>query len=318
MGRRNKKATCNTGELYWQSPTYTNRLYSMYRNQIVAMALQRYKWVNLPATCDERFLEWVLLFQGVATIAYPKRKEGVFFSTQIAQTGKTNIYDNPTKWRSIGNNGWNFNVTPANGVLVYDNRMRLPIMERIDLLTRELVDVVRTKQMNRMHCKVPYIIKCLQEQEQQAVNLYKQIAGYEPAIITTTGFESIDIDVINTGVQFLGAELTAEEMNIWNRIYSALGIKNTTYKAERMIEDEVKTLAEPTDLVALDGLTCRREAADRLNARFGEYLDAPIQVVWREDNESDNYNAVHNLAAAADIINELQQFDDETGGSNAV
>lgn len=309
--RSRKQQTYNGSELYWQSPTYTNRLFQMYRNQIISMALQRYKWVNLPATCDERYLEWVLLFQGVATIAYPKSKEGVFFSTQIAQTGKPNVYDNPTKWRSIGNNGWNFNVTPANGVLVYDNRMRMPVMDRIDLLTRELVDVVRTKQINRMHCKVPYVIKCLQEQEQQAVNLYKQIAGYEPAIITTTGFESIDVDVINTDVKFLGAELTAEEMNIWNRIYSALGIKNTTYKAERMIEDEVKTLAEPTDLVALDGLTCRREAADRLNARFGQYLDAPVSVVWREDNESDNYNALHDITNAADIINTLEQYSDE-------
>lgn len=315
MGRRNRKSG-NGSELYWQSPTYTNRLFAMYRDMVIAMALQRYKWVNLPSTCDERYLEWTLLFQGVATIAFPKRKPGQFFSTQITNTGKVNVYDNPTKWRSIGNNGWNFNVYPnVNGVLVYDNRLRVPIMERVDLLVRELVDVVRTKQINRMHCKVPYVIKCLQEQEQQAINLYKQIAGFEPAIITTTGFESIDIDVINTGVQFLGAELTAEEMNIWNRIYNALGIKNTTYKAERMIEDEVKTLAEPTDLVALDGLTCRRDAAERLNRRFGEYLDAPISVVWREDNESDNYNAMHNLQSVADIVNTLEQYDDSAGGA---
>lgn len=309
MSRKNKKATCNAGELYWQSPSYTNRLYSMYINQIIGMAMNRFKWVNLPATCDERFLEYTLLFQGVATIAYPKSKPGMFFSTQIANTGKINIYDNPTKWRSIGNNGWNFNVYPnVNGVLVYDNRLRVPVMERIYLLTRELVDVVRTKQINRMHCKVPYVIKCLQEQQQQAVNLYKQIAGYEPAIITTTGFESIDVDVIDTNVQFLGAELTAEEMNIWNRIYSALGIRNTTYKAERMIEDEVKTYEEPADLVALDGLTCRREAAMRLNQRFADYLEAPIDVVWRKDNATDNYNALHDIESAADIINTLEQY----------
>ena len=41
------------------------------------------------------------------------------------------------------------------------------------------------------------------------------------------------------------------------------------------------------------------KVADELNARFGQYLDAPIQVVWRQDNESDNWNLSHNMQSIA-------------------
>ena len=298
MGRRRNKRNqplLYDTEMYWQSAGYNNRLFTMYRNQIIAMALNRFKWVGLPKTCNERYLEYTLLFQGLATIAFPRRQRGIFYSTQVAQMSAPNIYDNPVRWQSIGNNGWRFSCTAKNGVIVWENKMRFPIMERINLWARELVDVTRTKQINRMHAKTPFIIKCLQEQEQQAANLFKQIAGFEPAIITTTGVESIDVDAIKTDVPFLGSELTAEEVNVWNRIYQALGIPNLTFKSERMIQDEVQTQSEPTSLIALDSLTCRREACDILNDKFAHYLDEPIRVVWRQDNESDNYNFAHSI-----------------------
>jgi len=216
-----------------------------------------------------------------------------------------NIYDNPSRWRSLGNNGWNFKCSPKNGVIVYDNRPRYPIMAMVDMWSRELCDIRRTKQMNRMHQKVPFMIKCTPEQEQQAVNLYKQLAGGEPAIITTTGIESIDVDVIPTPVPFIGEQLTVEELNTWNEIYTMLGIENLSYKTERMVQDEVNKNDEPTDIIALDALNCRREACDRLNERFAEYLDAPISVVWAQDNESSNYNALMNVESLAEISGEF-------------
>ena len=165
----------------------------------------------------------------------------------------------------------------------------------VDMWARELVDVRRTKQLNRMHVKTPYLIKCSPEQEQQAENIYKQMAGGEPAIITTTGIENIDIDVIKTDVPYLGEELTAEEINTWQQIYQMLGIENLTFKAERMVQDEVNKRDEPSDLMALDGLNCRREACEQLNNRFGDYLEAPITCVWAKDNISQNFNFMANM-----------------------
>lgn len=288
-------------DMYWQSADYNSNLFMMYRQQIIKLALSRFKWVNLPPTCNERYLEMTLLYQGIATIAFPKKQRGVFYSTQVAQMSPPNVYDNPTKWLSIGNNGWRFKASNKNGVIVWDNRARYPLMQAIDLWARELVDIRRAKQVNRMHVKTPFIIKCTPEQQNQAENLFKQIAGGEPAIISTNGIEAIDWDVIKTDVQFLGDELTAEELNTWQQIYQMLGINNLTFKAERMVQDEVNKRDEPSDLMALDGLNCRREACEKLNANFGDYLAAPINCVWAKDNISDNYNLLMNLKEQAEI-----------------
>ncbi len=317
-------------DVYWQTADYNANLFMIYRQHIQKLVMSRFHWINLPPTCDERFLEYTLMYQGVACIAFPKKMPGQFFSTQVAQMSPPNVYDNPSKWRSIGNNGWNFKCTPKNGVIIYDNRPRYPIMAMVDMWARELCDIRRTKQLNRMHQKVPFIIKCTPEQEQQAINLYKQLAGGEPAIITTTGIESIDIDVINTTVPFLGQDLTTESLNTWNEIFTMLGIENLSYKTERMVQDEVNKNDEPTDIIALDGLNCRREAADKLNERFAEYLpNGPIQVVWAQDNISENYNLIMNLESLAETGSKLttttpaagpednsDDSDEDKGGNN--
>ena len=297
---------------YWQTSDYNSALFMMYRQQIIKLAMNRFKWINLPPTCNERYLEMTLLFQGIATIAFPSRQRGTFYSTQVAQMSPPNVYDNPTKWFSVGNNGWRFKCSNRNGVIVWDNRARYPLMQMVDMWARELVDVRRTKQLNRMHVKTPYLIKCSPEQEQQAENIYKQMAGGEPAIITTTGIENIDIDVIKTDVPYLGEELTAEEINTWQQIYQMLGIENLTFKAERMVQDEVNKRDEPSDLMALDGLNCRREACEQLNNRFGDYLEAPITCVWAKDNISQNFNFMANIKEQLELDEgEVSNYDEE-------
>lgn len=298
MGKNRKMrrmGVCGSQDLYWESAAYNSAMFQMFRQQIIKLAMSRFKWVNLPPHCNERYLEMILLFQGVATIAFPKKQKGVFYSTQVAQMSPPNVYDNPSKWLSIGNGGWRFRCSHKNGVIVWDNRARYPLMQMVDMWARELCDIRRTKQINRLHVKTPFIIECAPEQEQQAVNLFKQISGGEPAIITTNGISNININAIKTDVPFLGEELTAEELNTWQQVYATLGIQNLTYKAERMVQDEVNKRDEPSDLMALDGLNCRREACNLLNTYFEKYLDAPIECVWAKDNQSDNYNFNHNI-----------------------
>ena len=314
MSKSRKMRRCNNFKLdsYWQTSDYNSALFMMYRQQIIKLAMNRFKWINLPPTCNERYLEMTLLFQGIATIAFPSRQRGTFYSTQVAQMSPPNVYDNPTKWLSVGNNGWRFKCSNSNGVIVWDNRARYPLMQMVDMWARELVDIRRTKQLNRMHVKTPYLIKCSPEQEQQAENIYKQMAGGEPAIITTTGIENIDIDVIKTDVPYLGEELTAEEINTWQQIYQMLGIENLTFKAERMVQDEVNKRDEPSDLMALDGLNCRREACEQLNNRFGDYLEAPATCIWAKDNISQNFNFMSNIKEQLELDEgEVSNYDEE-------
>lgn len=295
MSKKNRPMFGLSSEMYWQAPSYTNRLYSMYRNQILSLALARFEWHGLPASCNPRFLEWTLLTQGQATIAFPKEQEGVFYSTQVSWNSPPNVYDNPSSWTSIGNNGWRFNASPASGVVVWDNILRAPILDAIDLQARELTDLTRTEQINRLHQKSPFILTGPQDKKIDLTNLWKQIAGGEPAVIGTDGLSQIEVKAISTEVPYLASEIDAAIQNCWTRIYQLLGIDSLPFKQERQVEDEIISQQTPSSVQALGFLAARREAAETLNSRFEQYLEEPITVTLREDWQSDNWNLSHNL-----------------------
>ena len=297
-----QKRMRDTSGVRWQSAQLNSRLYMYYRNIITQMAMSRFRWINLPKTCDERYLEWVLTMEGCATIAFPAKMRGTFLSLKAADNGKPNMYGIASSWTAIGDNGTRFQCDRRNGVLIYDNETRFPIMSGIDLYANELTHIRITKRMNRLHQQVPFILKGPQEKKQDMANLYKQVAGGEPAILATNGIDAIDYEALTTNVPFLGEELATDETNVWNRVYTMLGITNSLFKAERMTEDEIRAQASPTGLIKMNSLEERRKAARLLNERFGEYLDGEIQVVWRQDNESENFNIQHSIESQIRLL----------------
>lgn len=295
-------------DVYWSSAAYNQRMYQMFREQIINLALSRFKWVGLPKTCDARYLEYTLLFQGVATIAHTKKQSKTYYSTMVAYDSPLNVYDNPTHWLSIGNNGWRFNANTHSGALVWDNMLRIPITNWVDIYARELVDVWRTKQINRLHQKVPFIIQGDQTKKLDMINIYKQIAGGEPAIIATNGLENMKIDVLKIDAPYLGDELQTEWQNIWNCIYTMLGIDNVPFKAERQVAEEIKSMTMPCSLMALNPLESRRQAIKKLK-HIDSTTFADTQVVWNEDDDTANFRYENNIMA---------QLEHEKGGADGL
>jgi len=288
------------GEVYWGTEQYNRRLYDAYMLQVMGLACTRYEWRGLPSTVDALWLERCLLTRGVASIAHPVKdgRAGLWVATRAVTDGALNIYDRPSAWYAEARDLMRFRATARNGVLVYDNATRTCMLDLLDLDVRELVDIQKTKQMNRFAQKVPYILVVPPDMELTGVNLLSQIMGGTPATVANPTIREIDAYKLDMQVPYLGSELTAAEQNVWNRIYTRLGIANVTFKSERMIEDEVRSMSEPASMMGLSGLIVRRQAADYLNNAFG--LD--VHVIWRADNESDNVNKLENVESAARIM----------------
>ena len=282
--------------VWQQSQQINSQAYFMAYTQMLNIALSRFKWLNLPKTCDAWFLEYNLLYFGYATIAFPRSKPGVFFSTQAVTTSNFNVYYKPKKWDSYGINGWRFPVNNSNGVFIYANRARTPLIPTIEFFAHEIEDLYMTRRQNRFHQKIPFILEVPAGQQTAGVNVIKQISGGEMAMMATPGFtDSMKAQVLNTNVEYIGMELQNDIQNTWNGFYQALGIKNLPMKMERQTADEINDYGEPTDLRALSELEERRAACDILNTRFEKYLSEPIQVVWNQDNISQNYDFMTNL-----------------------
>lgn len=279
---------------YWANATYNSRVYTMFRQQLINIAMARFNWVNMPRSVDTRYLEWTLLTQSVATIAHPRSMPHAYYGTQVAYSGRLNVYDNPVKWQSIGNNGWRFDATPKTGVVVWDNMQRVCILDWLEIYAMELTDIMRTMQMNRMHQRIPYVITGDQRKRLDMLNIYKQVAGGEPAIIGTDAMDTINIDTLDTRVPFIGTELFEQWQNTWNAAYTMLGIENLPFKTERRVTDEVDSLTMPTTLMSLNPLKSRRDALDALK-RIAPDVFGDTQVVWAQDNISTNWNVTHNI-----------------------
>jgi len=294
MGKRGKsQSPCGKGaSTYWQSDDLNRRYSSYFAKCLMRLALARFRWVNLPESCDARYLEWQLLMNGIATIARPASAD-VFVSLQCVPEG-INMYGTPPSWRCVGDNGTNFHADNSTGVVIYDNMMRAPVIGDIRLISNELADIIRTKQVNRMHLKTPYILTGEQQYRDQMANVYKQIAGNEPAIIGTRALaEDINIDAIDTHVEFIGDKLQEDLQATLNLALSMLGVAEMPFKKERQTSEEVDTYNEATNILRSDPLSTRRQACDAFNARF--MPEKPLMCVWREDFESTAYNFSHNM-----------------------
>ena len=291
----------NGNPMLWQTSQINTRLYQYYVDIMLKMAMSRFQWIGLPTTCDARYLEYVLITQGMASISFPKKMQGKFLSLQCAPHGHLNMYDRPIKWEAIGHNDTRYSCDKNNGVVVFDNETRYPLMSGIELYANELVHIRMTKRMNRLHQQIPFILSGPQEKQQDMINLFKQIYGGEPAVLTTDGFEQLNYNALTTGVKFIGEELAIDEANTWGRIYTMLGIENSTLKQERQTEDEIRAQENPANLIVSSSIDERRKAADELNKRFGDLLDEPIKVVTRQDYESENWNIIHSLKSMSEL-----------------
>lgn len=294
--------------VYWQTADLNARALEIYRNEILTLAMNRYRWVNLPASVDAEYLEFMLAVRGQASLAFPSHAPGVFLATDFTLRGdKLTPYMRPVEWVALtqgaGTRNRRFDASYRSGTIVYDSETRFPVWQIIEAYAQELADIYVTKRVNLFHQRIPLVMKVPQDKVLDATNIAKQIGGGEPMIIGVDSIDDVEVAAITQKpAPYIGKDLIDAERAVWARIYDALGIPNVIFKAERQITTEVEAQQEETSIIRLSGLRERRKAADELNRRFYEpnlvypkLLEKPIQVVKSEDVESFNWNALHTV-----------------------
>lgn len=263
-----------------------------YMAQLLNLAMSRFEWLNLPETVDERFLEFTLLNQGsIAFFNGADDKMNGFFATQWVSQKPLNVYLNPTKIRSIGSNGWNYEVGDNQFVIIWENNARTPTIKTLMNFAYKLTDIDRTLDVLRKHAKMPYFIVGNQAQEETMQNLWKQIDGNEPAVICyDDAFSNIQTDAIQTMNQSLPQTILALQQNkqdIMNECLEFLGIsQNNPSKVQQMSIGESDRKEESVKFSLWSFMEPRRQAVAEINRKF--HLD--IQVVVAHDIVTDNFN----------------------------
>ena len=289
---------------FWQAESYNERAYLKYLQWICKLAINRFRWEGLPDSCDVRVLETTLLTNGVAAICTPNDDDlPIWFSLPCAIQGGLNIYGMPTSWQCVGLNGDTFRSDWERGTLVYNSKARLGVWNAITLNARKLAHYDRTEDINLSVQKTPWLMTAPDTHKRDLVNLLNQVAVGEIAVLGNDQLlEGMNIEAINLDIPFKGAELGAAKRVLWSEILTFLGIPSLPYeKGERLISSEVESGECHTNIMLLDALDARREAAEYLNRQFG--LD--VHVYFNRDYESFNYNYLHDLERQGELQDDL-------------
>lgn len=302
MGKRNRKKQQQGfySDHFWESDSYNFRAYQKNLDMLLALAINRFRWVGLPETCDARFLEKMLHRTGIATLSYDTRQRTRIYTTLTAAVqGEYNMYGLPVKWHAVGYDGLtDYAVTPASGELCYYSYARICPWNALEIYARKMAHYERTEDVNLTQQMRPFIGIAPQEKQLELTNLIKQVQGGEPAILGDTGLLDLvnKCKVLDMKVPLITEELARSNQNVFNQALLYLGIPHLAFeKGERMIEDEARANTAPTNIMLLDCLNARREFAEKCNRKF----DLDIQVYFNDDFESYNFNYINNIESQA-------------------
>lgn len=278
-----------------------NATYDDYCARFYEIATSIFEWENLPDSCDARYLERVLYFNGMAALL--KTENYGFINTKAAANGDLNIYGLPTSLncysysfneiRRVYNGITDYGLNPdyentekdnQECILVMNNTQRIPTFSTMRLFALRLTEVERTIDTNIKRLKLPYIITGSKQQEFSLRNIYNAIDNNEPALIVDKDNISLrDINAIELKVPVLCNELMLYKKEIVNEALTVLGVNNLSEKRERLISDETNTNNEMINYNLMSFYAPRELAAKQFNEKYGLTGKKAVKVKIRSD-----------------------------------
>ena len=272
--------------------------YYDYLERLKKIAISMFEWVNLPESCDPRYLELCLYYLGQAALL--KNDEGIFINTKACSAGRINLYELPTQINCYSvefsvikkmYDGFKFNeinkIDPKDYcVYVLNNQNRMATAPTLELFAYRLYLAQRTADTNISVNKLPFIVAVDDNQRLTMENLILQISENKPAVFGTKELASTikdDVRILPTNPPFIADKINDYKKEIWNEALTYLGINNLNEKKERLITDETNTNNELINFNLQSYLTPRKEACKQFNQLFGLEGENAVDVKVRSD-----------------------------------
>lgn len=271
---------------------FTSVTYSTWFNRLYNIAISRFEWLNLPETCNEKFIEQVLFFNGFM-VGFKDTALNSFLIMPCTNNSVLDIFGYPAKVNAYGYNGYMAqNLTPytitlgqkttnADAALLYANYSRCPDLPAVLYFARKLTKIDRTIDVNINVQKTPYIISCGENQRLTVANMFKQVDNFEPAIITTK-FYGLNgekpINVMDLKPPFVADKMQTLKRQVYQEALTYLGIEaNTSEKAERQVTEELTANMGETESMRQSPLASRKQFCKEFNKIYGTNIDVKFR-----------------------------------------
>ena len=286
--KRPKKQTLQFYDSLFDALSYQG----FYRDRLTDIALSCVKWKNLPEEIDPRFLEWCLFYDGMA-IFFKDDITEKFVCIQVMPSGQFNMYRIPKERTAYAVNGYqNSDLNEHNSVIIYNNLLRKPSVQDIEIYAKKLTNIDLTLNVNVNAQKTPIAIICDETQRLTFQQLYQNYAGNMPFIFGDKGLNLDNVKSINTQADYKGEELNKLKTDIWNEALTYLGVSNVQYqKKERINTEEINRSMGGAFASRRSRIKARQNAVEEINKMFGLSIEVDFEdEVDKIDNNGYNSN----------------------------
>jgi len=268
----------------WESRISNVDTYDMYYDRLMNYALAMFEWEGLPKEINKRFLELKMYENG--SVVFHKDPSMGYMVSPVVAGGMINYYEEPTDYKAVSI-GYNRDLSPDNGVIIWNNFSRTSIIPTIRAYAYRLYQVEKTMDVNINAQKTPVLILADENQRLTMMNAYMQYDGNEPFIFgNKKGFDKESISVLTTEAPFVSDKLMAYKHNLWNEAMTFLGVGNAKQdKKERLVSAEVDANDEQIEMSRFYMLQARQYACEQINRMFPELN---VSVDFRLNKEKDN------------------------------
>ena len=258
------------------------RLERMYLRVLQELAVNRFKWVGLPDSVNERFLEYTLMRRGLV-VMYFDTDYDEYLALQGAGAGPLNMYDDPTSFRVTGNSTFvGKTVDASDCVPIWANVLRVPDWDIIMTYAKKLAGIDRTIDINLRNARRSRVIVTDETGQLSAQNINNQIDSGSPVItVNNTGYAMMEHwTAFDLGIhpdQIVN--LQTSRQRIWNECMGLMGINFANQdKRERLVSAEVGANDEQIDSMKNVILAERQRAVRQMNDKFGLSVDIKLRT----------------------------------------
>lgn len=284
--KRNKRLLLN-GVEYTNIATIQDIYNMLYEYLVNLIALE-----NLPDGISERYCLQVLIEQGCLCF-YRNIALNKLVALYASNIAEEDIYGDPQLVVTTSRNGLIHDEVkvPEDGVLVWANKTRIPIVYRVNMYASRLFQIKRALDINISQFKIPRVLSVPKTQVQTVLNLINQLDENRPFLVVDSGLSVDNWSVLATDVPSHVTELIDAWNQELNSFFNWLGISSKSEKKERLVTNEAFSSNEPV-------ISARRfifgeveSCFERVNEKFG----TDIQVKFTTDWSMEAFDYLKNL-----------------------
>lgn len=274
--------------------------YYYYFNLLRDLAINSFRWINLPENIDPRWVELMLLERGFV-LFFRDDVMDLYNILPCSIGGRLDLYNRPIYRRAYAANGYNYSTDINNSVIIYNNYLHTPDLMAIDQFSRRLMDAQRTADINISAQKTPYFVMGPEEMQFSLRNIMQKVQGYVQSIFTYKSFNPDDIKVFKTDAPFVSDKIQTYKKQIFNEALTFLGIQNSNdLKKERLVAGESDANTTAANANVIRRLNARKDAVKLINNMFDLNIDVVFEPqTFVAPNEEVENGELYNILTGA-------------------